>query len=115
MKPSHREVLATSHIAAVAIALLLCWSLGDAISSLAGPFIRTTEFLITAVAILDMPYIPPTLTFADRVILIKTLSNLCAATVSFLAAWFLSRWAYGVGPLSSLAGYCNKIIRSTDA
>jgi hypothetical protein len=67
MERSLRQILADSHVAAVTIALLLLWSFDGAIQALWEPASRAIEFLITAVAIFDIPSHSATVSFADRV------------------------------------------------
>ena len=110
MKPSLRKILADSHVAAVAIAVFLLWFLDLGFRSLWEPLFRTASYLFTAVAIFDIPYF--TLNGADHFLLIMTFSNLIYALINLTAAWLLSRWVYGVGPLRSLGAYRNKLIRS---
>jgi hypothetical protein len=43
------------------------------------------------------------------------LSILVSALVCILAAWLLSRWTCGVGPLRALASYRDKLPRKTHA
>jgi uncharacterized membrane protein len=105
VKPSLREVLAASHIAAVAIAVLLLWSLDSVFRALWDPVSRAATFLFTAVAILDVPYYSHTLTAADRLTLITTFAYLFSAFIDLTAAWLLSHWTYGVGPIKSLSKY----------
>ena len=105
MKPSLREILADSHIPAVAIAVLLVWSLDSVFRALWDPVSRAATFLFTAVAILDVPYYSHTLTGADRLALITTFAYLFSAFINLAAAWLLSHWAYGVGPIKSLSKY----------
>jgi len=100
MKPSLRQVLADSHIAAVAIAVLLLWSLDGAFRGLWGPVYGVVEYLFTAIAILDIPYFSSALA---RFALVETCSYLYMAVVTFSASWLLSRWVFGVGPIRSLA------------
>lgn len=111
VKPSLREILADSHISAVAIAVLLVWSLDAVFRALWGPLSRAASFLFTAVAILDIPYFSRTPTLADRAMLITTFSYLFSAFINIAAAWVLSRWVYGVGPLRSLSKYRTKLPR----
>lgn len=110
MKRSLREILADSHVAAIAVAVLLLWFLDGAFRAVWTPGSRVVSFLFTAIAIFDIPYFSPTLTIADRSILIMAFSYLYSAIVSLSAAWLLSRWVYGVGPLRSLTGYRDKLI-----
>jgi hypothetical protein len=102
---SLRQILADSHVAAATIAVLLLWSLDAAFLALWEPVSRVLGFLFTAVAILDVPYYSPSVTTLDRLMLITMSAYSYSAAASFLAAWLLSRWVYGVGPLRSLARY----------
>jgi hypothetical protein len=102
MKLSLRQVLAESHISAVAIAILLIWSFNSAVEALWEPFFSAVSYLITAIAILGLPYIPPQFTFSQRGMLVKSCFLLLNALTCFASAWLLSRWVYGSGPLGSL-------------
>jgi hypothetical protein len=115
MKPSLRQILADSHTATVAIALLLLWSLDGAFRALWPPVFRAVSYLFTAAAIFDIPYFSPTLTMTDRVMLMTTFFYLYSAAISLSAAWLLSRWVYGMGPLRCLISYHSKLIRRQDA
>lgn len=105
MTQSLRQVLSESHIAAVTIAVLLLWSLDGAFRALWGPVSHALGFLVTAIAIFDIPYISPGVKLADRFTLITASAYLYGAIVSFSAAWLLSRWVYGQGPVRSLTRY----------
>jgi len=111
MKRSLREILAESHISAAAVAVLLLWSIVLGFQALWGPLLRVASFLFTAVAILDIPYTSPTPTFADRLSLITSALFLFDSLISLAAAWLLSRWVNGVGPLRSLRSYRSKLAR----
>lgn len=115
MKPSLRETLAESHISAIGTALLLVWAFDWGFRTLWELFSRAAGFLFTAVAILDIPYISPTPTLVDRVMLVTTLFYLCSALISLAGAWLLSRWVYGMGPLRSLSQYRAKLTRRNHA
>jgi hypothetical protein len=115
VKLSVRQVLAESHIAAVAIAVLLFWSLYYAFVALWGPLYRAAEFLFTAVAILGIPYSVGTFTFSDRIMLFTTGSYPYGALLSFVAAWLLSRWVYGVGPFRGFSECRDRLARRNDA
>lgn len=110
MKRSLREILADSHIAAVATAVLLLWSLYSGFHALWSPLWRAATFLFTAVAILGIPYRGPA-TIEDRLMLTTTSVFLFSALISFAAAWLLSRWVYGVGPLRSLSKHRTRLAR----
>lgn len=112
VKSSLRKILADSHISAVAISVLLFWSLDSAFWALCGPVSRAVGFLFTAVAILDIPYFSRTLTIVDRFTLFVTFSSLFNSLVYLTAAGLLSRWVYGMGPLRSLSKYHTKLARS---
>ncbi len=115
VKPSLREILADSHISAVAIAVLLVFSFNEFFRALWGPLSFALTYLFTAVAILGLPYVSPKLTLTDRWMLIRTFSYLLYAFSMLAAAWFLSRWVYGVGPLRSLSRYRTILTRRKHA
>jgi hypothetical protein len=115
MKRRLRQVLADSHIAAATIVVLLVWSLDSAFRALWIPVSRAVGFLATAVAIFDIPYFSPALTPADRWMLISSLYFLYSAIVSLLAAWLLSRWVYGVGPIRGLIACRSRLTRGKHA
>jgi hypothetical protein len=97
-----RQALADSNVAAVTIAVLLLWSLDSVFRGLWDPVFDLGVFLFTAVAIWDIPYLSPTTTTTDRAMLIITCSFLYSSIVCVSAAWLLSRWVYGIGPLRCL-------------
>ncbi len=103
VKPSLRKILAESYTSAIAILVLLLFSLGALFQALAGPLSRVAVFVFTAIAIQGLPYFSPILTVADRLMLTASLTHLFNALTYFAAAWVLSRWVYGVGPLSCLS------------
>ena len=115
MKGRLRQALADSHVADVTIAVLLIWALDAAFRALWGPLYELVAFVFTAIAIWDIPYIPPTPTVADRLMLIMTGYLAYGAIVCFLGAWLLSRWVYRMGPLRSLATCGSKLIGRTHA
>ncbi len=106
---SLRQVLQDSHVGAVTIALLLLWSLDYAVQGLWEPAYRVGVFLVTAIAIWDIPYSSAGSTTVDRLMLIITFYFLYSAMVSLSAAWLLSRWVYRRGPLASLTAYRSKL------
>lgn len=101
MKPSLREVLFRSHVAAVAIAVLLLWGIDAGLRAIWQPLYRVITFLFTAVAILDIPYYSSSLS-EKWLLWIPALFNLFFAFLNLAAAWLLSQWVYGVGPFRSL-------------
>jgi hypothetical protein len=121
MQASLRKILIDSHVAAVTIAVLLFSSLYTAFLALWGPVNGILYFLASGA-----PGMPPfaylNLDEATHYMLPEVLTNLPAelsllfeALVSILAAWLLSRWTYGVGPLRALACYRDKLSRKTHA
>lgn len=102
VKPSLREILADSYVAAVAIAMLLIWFVDLLFEALWGPISLAGNLFFTAVAIFDIPYISQTKTHSNFLLLFNTVTSLLFSLANVSAAWLLSRWVYGVGPLSSL-------------
>lgn len=115
MKPSLREILADSHVAAVTIVVLLLWSIDSAFRALWDPLYAVLSFLFTAVAILDIPYISAGPGIMYRPMWIMTSFYLFSSITCLFTARLLSRWAYGMGPLRSLSQYRVRIGRSPHA
>ena len=112
VKSSLREILAESHVAAIAVAVLLVWSFDALFWTFWLPLPRAATFLVTAVAIFGVP--SDSFTSSDRVTLIASCGYLFSACCSLVGGWLLSRWVYGVGPLSSLARYRTRLARRND-
>jgi hypothetical protein len=110
VKSPLRQVLVDSHVAAVAIAVLLLWALDAAFRALWDPVYRMGFFLFTAIAIWDIPYFSAQPNAMDRLMWISSFYFLYSALVSFLAAWCLSRWLYGVDPFCSLAACRRRLV-----
>jgi hypothetical protein len=115
MKTSLRQILADSHVSAVAIAVLLLWSFDSVLEALWGPTLNAASFLFTAVAIFGLPYIPPIFSFSQRFMLLSIGFFLFNALSCFAAAWLLSRWVYGTGPFRSLKSYGERLVRRSHA
>jgi len=109
MKPSLRQIVAHSHVSAVAIAVLLIWSFDSVLDAFWDPLLNAVSFLITAVALLGLPYIPPEFRFSRRIMFITTSYFLFNAFICLAAAWLLSHWVYGTGPLGSLKSYRERL------
>ena len=109
-----RQILADSHVAAVTVTVLLVGALDSAFRAIVEPCSRILTFVLTAIAIRDIPFISSELTFADRIFLETTAVYLYASAVSFAAAWLLSRWVFRLSPLQALARY-KTLIRRSDA
>jgi hypothetical protein len=115
MKGRLRQVLADSHVAAVTIAVLLLGVLDAMCRGLWDPLYDLGAFVFTGIAIWDIPYISPTPTVADRLMLIITVHFVYSALIGILGAWLLSRWVYGMGPLRSLTACRSKLTGRRDA
>ncbi|SRR5258708_820178 len=101
-RPSLREALANSHVSAVAIAVLLFFSVQAMLFGLWVPTFRVLNYLFEAVAILDTPYFARGLTIIDRTQILITSFYFVHAVFSFVAAWTISQWVYGAGPIRAL-------------
>lgn len=110
---SLREILAASHIAAVAIAVLIFFSLNAFVHALIAPLSALFDFLITAIAIGGEPYVSSSSSALDPFIMVPALFYLFSAVMLFGAAWLLSRWVYGVGPFACLKRYRPILTRRT--
>ena len=121
MPESLRKALIDSHVAAITIAILLFSSLSVAFIALWGPANGVLYFLASEAA--GKPHFANlNLDYATRRMLSEELTNLpvwlsflVSALVCILAAWLLSRWTYGVGPLRALGTYRDKLSRKTHA
>lgn len=121
MQPSRRQILIDSHVGAIAIAILLFSSLSAAFMALWEPANVALYFLASEAA--GKPHFADLdLDFATRHILSDELANLpvtlsilVSALACILAAWLLSRWTYGIGPLRALGSYRDKLSRKTYA
>ena len=107
--------MAEHHVAAVAIAVLLLWSLDWGSRALLGSLYRIASFVVYSVAILRVPYYSSRLSYADRILLLQMSANVLSAFICFGAAWLLSRWVYGEGPFRRLARYRTRFTRRTCA
>jgi len=96
-----RETMAESHIAGVAIAVLLVWAIFWGFQGLWVLLDRFISFLILAIAIFDMPYFPRDFTRYGMVLFTSSF-DLFYALVALGGAWLLSNWVYGVEPLRGL-------------
>ncbi len=109
MKPSVRQVLADSHVAAIAIVLLLLRPIEPLFHTLWLPLYNLGSFLATAVAIGGVPSRSLVASPDDRLAFGAACIALFEAASSVTAAWLLSRWVYGEGPLRSLSKYRGRL------
>jgi hypothetical protein len=103
-----RDCLIQSHVASVTIAVLLLWALHNAFMAVWPVLSNASEFLFTAVAILDIPYF--SMTVMNGWVLLMSANYLYAAVVASAVAWIISLWVYGVGPFRSLSAYRGKLL-----
>ena len=111
MRPTLREVLADSHIAAVAIAVLLIWSLDAGVRAIGPQLLSAFGFLVTVVAIRGIPYGFGTFSLGYWLRLIPTIDHFVDAVIRFCAAWALSRWVYKLAICRSLSECRVKLAR----
>src|SRR5215813_2576781 len=104
-----RERLADSHVAAVAVAVLLLWSLDAGFRALWAPLTWVTEYLINTIAILDVPSYFVPLTIENRFRLLSSFSYIFAVLCNLASAWSISRWVYGTGPIKALSLCCARL------
>ena len=64
---SARETLVAAHISAIAVAVLLFFSLEFAVRALSQPFPSVAGFVATAIAVRGMPYISHRTSLSERV------------------------------------------------
>jgi hypothetical protein len=107
-----RTTLADSHVAAIAIAVLLFGSLESACWALWVPLPAAVSFLLDVATIRNVPY---SATAFDRVSVLVATSWLFYSLAYFAAAELLSRWVYGMGPLRSLSRYRTRLVRRNHA
>ena len=113
-----RGILAKSGIGAVAIAVLLFWSLEAAAKFVwqggAEPLLVLVDFLATAISIAGMPYIPDRLDVPSRVLLFTMGWQLMMAAGCYAAAHVLSKCVFEIGPIEYLRTLRNRL-RSRNA
>ena len=115
VKPALRQVLADSYIAAVAIVVLLVWSLDSGVRTIGPPILSLVRFFVNVVAIRNIPYGTATFSLDYWLTQIPAFNHLVDAVIRLSAAWVLSRWVYKVGPLRSLTECRVKLARRNHA
>ena len=113
MKPALREILARTHVAAVAIVVLVLSSLHSMVWAILKPLPEVADYVATAVAISGVP--AGEFTVADKLILMTSAGYLVAGCVALAAAWLMSRWVYGASPFRSWSMNRAKITRNNHA
>jgi hypothetical protein len=115
VKRSFRDVLADSHVAAVAIGVLLLWSLKSGVQAFERPLFHFVYFLVNVVAIRGIPYGSGSFTSGEWLEWLHTFTDFLSAVTCFAVCWFVSRWVYGVGPFRSLSTLRMRLARRNDA
>ena len=109
MARSVRLMLADSHVGAICVAVLLLWSIEYLFRAMWIPGSQIVEFLVTAIAILDVPYFSARL---DWVLMISMGTYVYVAVVSFIGAQLVARWVYGMTPTRVLAQAAERLRRN---
>jgi hypothetical protein len=108
VRPTLREVLADSHIAAVAVAVLLVWSIDWGSKALLSLLVLAFEISDSVLTIASMWWHDGVISFGsrdmffDQTLLVTAMKYLFWTVISVGAAWIMSRCVYGVGPLRTL-------------
>lgn len=106
MKSTLRKVLADSHVAPIAITLLLARCFNEVIFGsilpIAYSILGAITFLMTAIAEREFPLFSSSFGGSFLMRLSEGLFHLISAATCTAAAWLLSKWVYGLGPLPSL-------------
>ena len=95
---SMRKTLFQCDVGRVAVAVLLLWALIDATDALGQPIYVAAEFIVNLIGTLDFSYALETFREAHLMAELTGL-QLAASFACAAAAWVLSRWISGEGPL----------------
>jgi hypothetical protein len=112
-----REILADSHISAVAIAVLLVWSIDSGFKTIMSLLVLAFEFSVSMVMIGSTWWHDGIISFGspdmlfDRSLFVMTMEYFFWTVISFGAAWIVSRCVYSVGPLRTLSTYRARVAR----
>jgi hypothetical protein len=106
VKTSLRTILAESHVAPIAIAILMAQAIVEIFVGLATPIrlmlVNPTVFFILWISERELPSTSILGDRADLFLLIDSIPNLFYSLAFAVAAWVLSRLIYGRGPIESL-------------
>jgi hypothetical protein len=115
VKSTFRGVLTDSHIAAVAIVVLLVSSITYGWLALSYLLVLAGVFLFSLASEVSTWWRDCLMlssgTLFDREFFVMALEYLFRSLVVFGAAWIVSRCVYGAGPLSSLSQYRARVAR----
>lgn len=116
MRRNLNKILTDSHISAVAVAVLLLWSITYGSLALSYLLVLAGEFLFSLASDVSTWWrgglIPSSgeMLF-DRMLFVMALEYLFRTLVVFGAAWIVSRCVYGAGPLRSLSQHRARVAR----
>lgn len=108
-----RAILAESHVARVAVAVLLLWTIEWTIWSLWTPLFFAVDYISNALAIWGIP--SGTFPLGRVLQLIPSAFYLGTSILSFGAAWLVSWWVYGTGPIQCLKDYSERVSGESNA
>ena len=103
MSSSLRGVLIESHVADAAIAGLFLGALELGLQAFSSPLWRIATYLVTVIAIREIPYFSAGVNLQDRFMLIERALFLLASLIDLGVAWLLAHWLYKIGPLKILS------------
>jgi len=117
MQGSLRKALIDSHVAAIAVAILLFGFFEEATYALWEPGCRLFSFLVASIAVKThvIPYIPIDPDSLTEQMLRVSATDVVYALANLTGVWFLSLLVYGAGPLRVLGNYKGKLSRKRDA
>jgi hypothetical protein len=112
VKTSLRNVLAESHVAPIAIAILMARAIVGMVDGLALPIgsgiFSAVVFVLAAITEREMPS-APRLDFTGLLVLTKNIGSSEVAATCAIAAWLLARLVFGTGPIRFLRTACSEI------
>jgi Na+/H+-translocating membrane pyrophosphatase len=115
MLASLRKTLVHSHVAAIAIAVLLFVAVDNLFGALAYPVFQATLFIITGIAERELPYIPHHLNGAIYLEYLGSIVGFLHAFVALAGACLISFWSYGENPIRALITLRESLLRNSHA
>jgi hypothetical protein len=119
MLASLRKTLVESHVAAIAIAMMIYLVMDDLVHALVyfvvGPALYAAVFLALAISERELPYFSNPFNSEWAFLYLKPLICILRVIFMFVTIWLFSRSVYGVGPFRCLAAYRNKLMEKPHA
>jgi hypothetical protein len=104
MTQSLRKSLAESHVAAIAIAILMFWASGGLVSIVGPLFEAVVRFLFFAVGAVDLSF--GLTAFRDLRNEYQVLGlGIAFSLLEFVGAFLVAKFVYGAGPIAVLVKY----------